>query len=56
MPLETPQLDIVTMMSAFNSHEKCLQVLEDLRWPTVSSVVDEPRRLSPRGNLVGKIM
>ncbi len=33
MPLETPQLDIVTMMSEFNSHEKCLQVLEDLRWP-----------------------
>lgn len=33
MPLNTPKLDLITMMGEYNSHEKCLEVLEDLRWP-----------------------
>jgi transposase-like protein len=33
MSLNSPKLDLITMMSEYHSHEKCLEVLEDLRWP-----------------------
>ena len=33
MPLSTTNLDIVTLLTEFHSNEKCLEVLEQLRWP-----------------------